>query len=324
MRRREFIGLAGSAAVWPRVARAQQKPMPVIGFLNSASASTKMTEAFSEGLNSQGLLEGRDFRIDYQWAAGQYDKLPALATELVQRGVVLIAATGGVTSAQAAMKATSTLPILFVTGIDPVQIGMVASLKRPGGNATGVTLYTNELAAKRLQLLKEIAPESSTFALLVNPGSPTIDIEINDMIAGSRALRLELIAFKARTEREIEGAFASAAGQRVSAIIISADPFFTSLSGQLVALAARHSMPAVYPFRRYPESGGLMSYGTELTWAYRQIGVYAARILKGEKPGDLPVQLPTTFELVINLKTATALGLTVPQSLLQRADEVIE
>jgi putative tryptophan/tyrosine transport system substrate-binding protein len=327
MRRREFIALLGGAtAAWPLAARAQQASTPVIGFLNSASPRpfTNMVEAFGEGLNSQGLREGRDFRVDYQWAEGQYDKLPALATELVQRGVALIAATGGVSSARAAITATSTVPILLVIGIDPVQIGMVSSLNRPGGNATGFSLYTSELAAKRLELLTEVVPGSSALALLVNPDAEIIDIEIKDTSAGARAFGLELIVFKARTEGEIEGAFASAAGQRAGAIIISADPFFTSLSGQLVALAARHSLPAVYAFRRYTETGGLMSYGTELTWAYRQIGVYAGRILKGDKPADLPVQLPTKFDLVINLTTAKTLGIDVPASLLARADEVIE
>jgi ABC-type uncharacterized transport system substrate-binding protein len=327
VKRREFITLLGGAAAWPLAARAQQPGTPVIGFLNSASPRpfANMVDAFREGLKSQGLLEGRDFRIEYQWAEGDYNKLPALASELVQRGVALIAATGGIISAQAAIKATSTIPILFVIGIDPVELGMVSSLSRPGGNVTGVSLYTTELATKRLEMLKELVPGGSTFALLVNSArSQAIDIEIKDMSAAARRFGLELIVLKARTEREIEAAFASAAGQGASAITISADPFFTSLSGQLVALAARHSLPAVYPFRQYIRAEGLMSYGTELAWAYRQIGFYASRILKGEKPADLPVQLPTKFDLVINLKTAKALGLDVPPTLLAIADEVIE
>jgi putative ABC transport system substrate-binding protein len=327
LQRREFVTLiGGAAAAWPLAARAQQPGTPVIGFLNSASPRrfANMVDAFREGLNSQGFREGHEFRIEYQWAEGDYNKLPALASELVQRRVALIAATGGIISAQAAINSTSTIPILFVSGIDPVVLGMVSSLSRPGGNVTGVSLYTTELASKRLELLKELVPRSSAFALLVKPASEAIDIEIKDMSRAARGFGLELIVLKARTEREIEAAFASAAGQGASAITIGADPFFTSLSDQLVALAARHSLPAVYPFRQYTRAEGLMSYGTELTWAYRQIGVYAGRILKGDKPADLPVQLPTKFNLVINLKTAKALGLEIPATLLARADEVIE
>ena len=314
MRRREFIIGLCSATAGPLAARAQQPAMPVIGFLNSASPGpfSNMVEAFDEGLHSQGLRAGRDYRVHYEWAEGQYDKLPALATELVRRDVAIIAATGGVSSAQAAIKATSSIPILFVIGIDPVQIGMVSSLNWPGGNATGVSLYTTELAAKRLELLKELVPGSNTFALLVNPEAETVEIETNDMSAGARMIGLELLIFKARTGPDIEEAFASATRQRASAIIISADPIFTSISSQIVALAARHSLPAIYAFRRYAQAGGLMSYGTELTSGYRQIGVYAARILKGDKPAMLPVQLPTKFDLVVNLKAAKALSIEVP------------
>jgi putative ABC transport system substrate-binding protein len=327
MKRREFITLLGGAAAsWPFAARAQQPAIPVIGFLNSASPGpfSNMVEAFDVGLHSQGLRAGRDYRVHYEWAEGQYDKLPALATELVRRDVAIIDATGGVSSAQAAIKATSSIPILFVIGIDPVEIGMVSNLNRPGGNATGVSLYTTEVAAKRLELLKELVPGSNTFALLVNPEAETVEIETKDMSAGARAIGMELLISKARTGPDIEGAFASATRQQATAIIISADPIFTSISSQIVALAARHSLPAIYAFRRFAQAGGLMSYGTELTSAYRQIGVYAARILKGDKPAMLPVQLPTKFDLVVNLKTAKALGIEFPPTLLARADEVIE
>jgi ABC-type uncharacterized transport system substrate-binding protein len=338
--RREFMTLLGGAAVaWPLEPRAAlaseasgqrgdskvQRPMPVIGFLNTTSLQrfAALVDEFRAGLSSEHLLEGRDFRMDYRWAEGDYSKLPALANELVQRRVALIAATGGMVSAQAAMKATTTIPILFVVGIDPAQAGMVASLNRPNGNATGVSLYTTELVSKRLELLKAIVA-GSTFALLVNPDTDAVDDEIRDTSASARVLGLELIIVQARAERDLDAAFSSAVRQRANAIMISPDALFTSLGGQLVALAARHSLPAIYPFRRYTRAGGLMSYGAELTWAYHQIGVYAGRILKGDKPATLPVQLPTRFDLVINFTTAKALGLEIPATLFARADEVIE
>src|SRR5262245_12006398 len=326
MRRRDLLGVLGGVVVGWRLPARSQNVVPVIGFLHSASRPrfASVVNAFHEGLNSEGLLEGRDFWIEYQWAEGDYSKLPALASVLVQRKVAVIAATGGTQSAQAAIKATSTVPILFVIGIDPVHIDIVSSLNRPSGNATGVSLYTTELATKRLELLSKVVPASTTFALLVNPSSEAISIELRDTRASASGLGLELIVLEARTERDIEAAFDFAARQRASGILVSADPLFTSLSSQLVTLAGRHGLPAVYPFRQYTHVGGLMSYGTELTWAYRQIGVYAGRILKGSKPAELPVQLPTKFAMVINLKTAKALGIAVPPSLLARADEVIE
>jgi len=326
MRRRDLLGVLGGVAVGWRLPARAQSVVPVIGFLNSASRPrfAGLVNAFHEGLNSEGLLEGRDFWIEYQWAEGDYSKLPALASQLVLRKVAVIAATGGTHSAQAAIRATSTVPILFVIGIDPVHIDIVSSLNRPSGNATGVSLYTTELATKRLELLSKVALASTTFALLVNPSSEAISIELRDTRASATGLGLELVVLEARTERDIEAAFSFAARQQASGMLVSADPLFTSLSGQLVALAGRYSLPAVYPFRQYAHAGGLMSYGTELTWAYRQIGVYAGRILKGSKPAELPVQLPTKFALVINLKTAKALGIAVPPSLLARADEVIE
>ena len=302
-----------------------QRPVPVIGFLNTTSLQrfAALAGEFREGVSSQHLLEGRDFRMDYRWAEGDYTRLPALANELVQRKVALIAATGGMVSAQAAIKVTTTIPILFVTGIDPAQAGLVASLNRPNGNATGVSLYTTELVSKRLELLKAVV-HGSTFALLVNPDTDAVDEEIRDTSASARALDVELIVVQAHAQRDLDAAFGSAVRQRASAIMISPDALFTSLSDQLVALAARHSLPAIYPFRRYVSAGGLMSYGAELTWAYHQIGVYAGRILKGDKPAMLPVQLPTRFDLVINAATAKALGLEIPATLLGRADEMIE
>jgi ABC-type uncharacterized transport system substrate-binding protein len=323
MLRRDFIALLGGATAWPLGVRAQS--MPVIGFLNSASARGfgRLLSAFREGLKESGYVEGVNVALEYRWAEGNYDRLRAMAADLVRRRVDLIAATGGSVSARAAKAETSTTSIVFAIGFDPVQLGLVASFNRPGGNATGVTLYTKELIGKRLELLRELMSGTSQIAMLVNPIGLAAELEVADMEAVARAAGLHLIVLKAKDETEFEAAFASAVQQKAGAMLVSADPFFTDRREQIVALAARHAMPAAYPWRVYAEAGGLMSYGTNLSWAYRQIGDYAGRILKGAKPGELPVQLPTTFDLVINRKAVRALGITVPRIILAGA-EVIE
>jgi putative tryptophan/tyrosine transport system substrate-binding protein len=327
LRRREFISLLGATATeWPLRALSQTRKIPVIGFLNSASAKAiaPFVAAFHRGLNEEGYAEGQNVAIEYRWADGQYERLRALAADLVGRQVVLIAATGGIVSAQAAQAATSGIPILFVAGFDPVQLEIVASLNRPGRNATGVSVYTTELIAKRLDLLRDIAPRAARIALLLNPNGVLGVIEKREMETATQAVGVQLVFLEASAESDLEAAFASAVRQRAGALLVSAYPFFTSQRAQLVALAARHAMPTAYPWREYVEAGGLMSYGPDIEEAYRQIGRYAGRILKGASVNDLPVQLPTKFQLAINLKTATALGLTVPRILLARADILIE
>jgi ABC-type uncharacterized transport system substrate-binding protein len=326
MFRRRVLTLLGGAAVWPLAARAQQPALPTVGFLSSGSprAFSKFIAAFRQGLGEHGYVEGRNVWIDYRWAEGHYNELSALASELVQKQVSVIAASGGVVSAQAAVKASKTTPVVFVVGFDPVQLGLVKSINQPGGNATGASVFTTELSAKRLEMLYELAPVIRNVGILANPGSVTTELEIKDTINAARHTGHELLVFKASNESEIDAAFASAAEQHVSGLLVSADPLFTTRRAQLVALATRHVMPAVYPWREYVEAGGLMSYGTELTWAYRQIGVYAGRILKGADPRELPVVLPTKFELVINLKTAKILGLNISPKLLALADEAFE
>ena len=327
MRRRDLLTLlSGAAAAWPLGANAQAPLVPVIGFLSSASprAFATLLAAFRQGLGEQGYVEGRNVFVADRWAEGHYDDLDMLANDLVQRQVKLIAATGGAVSAKAAMKATATIPILFVVGTDPVDLGLVTSLSRPSGNATGATVFTTELAPKRLQLLSALGSGNRTTALLVNPASPFVDIETNDAMAAAQKIGLQLLVLKASTESEIGPAFVSATRQQVSAILVSADALFTARRDQVVALAARHEMPVMYPWREFVEAGGLMSYGTELTWGYHLIGQYAGRILKGAKPSDLPVELPTRFRLVINSKTAKALRLDMPPQLLALVDEEIE
>jgi putative tryptophan/tyrosine transport system substrate-binding protein len=326
IRRRNFIGLLGAAAMAPLRAKAQAPATPVIGFLNTASPGPFATllAAFHHGLNKAGFVEGRNLLVEYRWAEGRYDQLPALAADLVRRKVAVIAATGGLVSAQAAKAATSTIPVLFVAGFDPVQEGLVASINRPGGNATGVSVYTAELGRKRLELLRQLVPGLTKIAMLVNPQSVSTEIETNDLGEAARALGVELHVLPAATANGIENAFGEAANRGAGALIVSADSFFTSRRDQLVTLAARHALPASYPWSQYAEAGGLFSYGTTLTWAYEQIGTYVARILKGARPADLPVQLPTTFDMVINLKTAQSLGISVPPFLLAIADRVIE
>jgi ABC-type uncharacterized transport system substrate-binding protein len=310
----------------PLRAGAQAPAVPVIGFLNTTSPGplAPLTAAFHQGLNKAGFVEGRNLAVEYRWAEGRYDRLPAMAADLVRRRVAVIAATGGLVSAQAAKAATSTIPVLFVAGFDPVQEGLVASINRPRGNATGVSVYTAELGRKRLELLRQLVPGLTKIAMLVNPQSISTEIETNDLGEAARALGVELHVLAAATDNGIDNAFGEAANRGAGALIVSADSFFTSRRDQLVTLAARHALPASYPWSQYAEVGGLFSYGTNLTWAYEQIGGYSGRILKGAKPSDLPVQLPTTFDLVLNLKTARALGIDVPYHLLVMANKVIE
>jgi putative ABC transport system substrate-binding protein len=325
MRRRDLIAsLAATAAVWPCALRAQQKTMPVVGFLATTSpgAYAPYMAAFRQGLSETGYVEGQNLAIEYRWAEGHYDRLPALAADLVGRKVDVIVARSH-PSARAAKSATSTIPIVF-TGSDPVAAGLVASLARPGGNLTGFSIFARELNPKRLELLSELVPRARVIALLVNPNNANAERTIRDVQEAARTKGVQLPILRAGTEGEIDAAFASLAQLQAGALLVGADPFFESRRDRLVALASRHAVPAIYAWREYAASDGLISYGTSLTALSRQVGISAGRILKGEKPADLPVQQPTTFELVINLKTAKALGLTVPQTLIARADEVIE
>jgi putative ABC transport system substrate-binding protein len=326
MRRRAFITVLGSAAAWPLAARAQQPAMPVIGFLDigSPGPSAHLASAFREGLKQTGFVENENINIEYRWADGNYDRLLGMATDLVRNQVVVIAATGGNISALAAKAATTTIPIVFVTGANPVQAGLVASLNRPGGNLTGVTSLGVELGPKRLELLHELVPKAAVIALLVNPANQSAEIQVRDIQAAARALGLELHVLHASSERDIDTAFATMSRLRTGALVISPEAFFNIRSGQLAALSVRHAVPAIYTYRAFAAGGGLMSYGGNITDSYRQVGVYTGRILKGEKPADMPVQQSAKVELIINLKTAKALGLTVPLSVLGRADEVIE
>ena len=327
MRRREFITLVGGAAVaWPLAARAQQPATPVIGFLSSGSPRTfvNFLKAFHAGLSDEGFVERRNVAIVYRWAEGHFDELDALATELVAEGAAVIAATGGVRSAEAAKNATTTIPVVFVIGFDPVKVGLVASFNKPGGNLTGTTIITTELATKRLSLLYDLDPGMRNVAILVNPESMRADVEIENVIVAARDTGRPLFVLRASSISEIDAAFASLAEQQLRALIISADPIFMTRRAQLVGLAASHKMPVVYPFREFVDDGGLMSYGPSLTSAYRRAGVYAGRILKGAKPGELPIESPSRFEFLINLKTAKTLNLTIPPGVLAIADEVIE
>ena len=318
--------LLGGAMTPTRVLRAQQRAIPVIGFLGVASPGpyAPFVAAFHEGLSETGYVEGQNFAIEFLWAEGHYDRLPALAADLVSRGVDVVVTSGGVASALAAKTASSTIPIVSVIGGDPVAAGLIASLARPGGNLTGVSFLTVELMPKRLELLCELVPQARVIALLVNPNSPNAELLIRDMQEAARAKGVKLAVLKAGTEGEIDAAFASLVQQQAGALVVDPDSLFNAQREQLVALASRHAVPAIYEGRSFAAVAGLISYGTSLTGIYRQAGVYAGRILKGEKPADLPVQQPTRFELVVNLNTAKALGLTVPPSILARADEVIE
>ena len=326
MRRRQFITLLGGAAAWPVAARAQQAAMPVIGFLHTYSISPfpDLVGAFRQGLGEAGFVEGRTVAVEYHWAQGEFDRLPALAADLVRRNVAVIVTGGGVVSARAAKTATATIPIVFVTGGDPVKLGLVTSLNKPGGNVTGISPFISVLGAKRLELLRELVPAATEFAVLFNPKSPEAETVANDVQAAARAIGLPIHTLTASNEHEIDAAFTSLAERRLGALIVATDPFFTIRRDQILSLAARYAIAAVYDTREYAEVGGLMSYGSNIPDAYRQLGVYAGRILKGEKTENLPVEQPTKFELVINLKTAKTLGLTVPNTLLATADEVIE
>jgi putative ABC transport system substrate-binding protein len=327
MNRRELMALlGGTAAAWPLAARAQQRAMPVIGFLSGTSPGpyASYVAAFHQGLSDAGYVEGQNIAIEYRWAEGHYDRLPALAADLVGRKVDVIAASGGTPAARAAKSATSTIPIVFTSGTDPVAAGLVTSLARPGGNLTGVSFLVVELNPKRLELLTELVPQARVIALLVNPTNTNAERTIRNMEEAARAKGVQLAILKVGSESEIDVAFASLVQLQAGALVVGADAFFNSRREQLVALASRHAVPAIYEGRESAASGGLISYGTSISSVYRQLGIYAGKILAGAKPADLPVQQPTKFELVINLKTAQALGLTVPQALLARADEVIE
>jgi putative ABC transport system substrate-binding protein len=323
--RREFISLlGGSAAAWPLTARAQQPPMPVIGFLDIRSPDTMMEgrlRAFRQGLKDTGYVERENVAIEYRWAENQVDRLPALAAELVRRVAVFVTA-GGPFAALAAKAATTTIPIVFIVAEDPVRLGLVASLARPGGNLTGINIFTIELAAKRLELLRELVPGAARMAVLVTAANA--ETTVRDVEAAARALGLQIQVFNVSTLREIDAAFATFARERPDALFVSGDPFLSGRRVQLAQLAAFHRLPATYALRDYAEAGGLMSYGPSITEAFGQIGVYTGRILKGAKPADLPVVQPNKFELVINTGTARMLGLDMPPTLLARADEVIE
>ncbi len=326
MQERFFIALFVSMVACPLAANAQAPtPKPVIGFLNSASPGpfSPLVAAFHAGLKEGGYVEGQNVTIEYRWAEGQYDRLPALADDLVRRKVSVITATGGVVSAQAARAATSTIPVVFLGGTEPVGEGLVSSFSRPGGNVTGVSTYTSEVAAKRVQLLRDLLPNVGKIAVLTNPENRTGN-DLQDIAAAVNTYKLQMVELKAKAESEFESAFTEAVNQGAQALLVSSDPFFTSRRAQIVALAARHKMPAGYAWREYVQSGGLMSYGTSLPGMYRQIGQYVARILKGANPSDLPVQNPTTFVFAVNLTTAKALGLRVPRIVRARADELVE
>jgi len=326
VRRREFIALlGGGVAAWPLAARAQQPAMPVIGFLNTQSPDvfSYLVTGFRKGLRETGYVEGENLGIEYRWAENQYDRLPALAADLARQRVAVLAALGSA-AAQAAKAATTTVPIVFAVGQDPVRFGLVASLARPGGNLTGVNFFSTELAAKRLELLRELVPGAVRVAVLVNPANPNTETILRDVEAAARAMGLQIQVCNAGTIDEIDAGFATFARERPDALIIAPDPFFLARRVQLVLLAASNKIPTTYTVRNYVEAGGLVSYGASFTDAARQVGVYTGRILKGVKPSDLPVVQSTKFELVINAQAARVLGLTVPPSLLARADEVIE
>jgi putative ABC transport system substrate-binding protein len=330
MKRREFITLLGSAAAaWPLAALAQQPAMPVVGFLNAASPDlfAHVVRAFHLGLSETGYVEGRNVAIEYRWAENQYDRLPELAAELVRRRVSVITTGSSTLAALAAKAATTTLPIVFLMGSDPVQFGLVASLNRPGGNLTGITTLNLEMTPKRLQVLRELLPTTTIMAVLVNPTNApaTVETEVKQVQAAAHTLGLQMVhVLQASTERELDSAFSTLIQRRAGGLVISADTFFSGKSVELAALASRHAVPTISPYRDFVTAGGLMSYGGSVTELYRLAGVYTGRILKGEQPADLPVQQVTKVQLAINLKTAKALGLTVPTSLIGRADEIIE
>jgi putative ABC transport system substrate-binding protein len=325
MRRREFLTLFGGAAVWPVAGRAQQGALPVVGYLNGTSpnANAHLVLAFHQGLNETGYIEHRNVGFDYRWAEGQYDRLPALASDLVRRQVAVIVASGGDSATLAAKAATSTIPIVFVAGSDPVQLGFVSNLARPDGNLTGVGMWAVPLGPKRLELLREFVP-ANLISVLVNPNNPTTREQVQELEEAAHSLRLRLHVELAGNEREIDAAFAAIVEQRPGGLLVGTDPFLVSRRDQIVALAARHRLPTIYGRREYAAAGGLLSYDSNLVDVYRLVGTYTARILKGAKPSELPVQQATKVELVINLKAARALGIDVPLAVRARAGEVIE
>jgi putative ABC transport system substrate-binding protein len=326
IRRREFIGALAGATTWSLAARARQPPMPVIGFLSgrSPSEAAYALAAFHQGLNEGGYIEGQNVAIEYRWAEGQYDRLPALVADLVQRQVNVIAATGATNSAVAAKAATTTIPIVFNSGDDPVKLGLVASLNRPSGNATGINFFVTQMEGKRLGLLHELVPTAALMGVLLNPHNTPFEFQLKDVQEAACSIGQEIHVLHASNEQDIHAAFRGFVRMRVQALLVGGDPFFNGRREQLVTLAAHYAIPAIYELREYVTAGGLMSYGTDLPDTYRQIGIYVARVLKGEKPADLPVVQPTKFQFVINLKTAKELGLEVPPTLSARADEVIE
>jgi putative tryptophan/tyrosine transport system substrate-binding protein len=327
MQRRTFITLLGGAAAWPLTVSAQKPAAPVIGFLSGRSSddSVQVLSAFRQGLNEAGYVEGKNGIVEYRWAEGHYDRLPALAAALVRRQVDVIVATGGGDpSALAAKGATTTIPIVFVSGGDPVKTGLVPNFNQPGGNVTGVSFLIRTLIAKQFEVLNETVPKAAKIGFLVNPRSPLTEFETKDAQAAAEALGKKLLIAKAGSEIALEPAYGELVEQGAGGLLVASEPFFNGRPAQLVELAARHRLPALYPLREFTVAGGLMSYGSSITDAHRQVGIYTGRILKGEKPGDLPIQQVVKIELAINLRTAKALGITVPISLLGRADEVIE
>jgi putative tryptophan/tyrosine transport system substrate-binding protein len=327
MNRRAFITLlGGAAAAWPRAARAQQAAMPVIGFMSTRSPeeSEYQLEAFRRGLKDGGYVEGQNVVIEFRWARGQYDRLPEIAAELVSRRVSVLTAVGGDPSPLAAKRATSTIPIVFGMGSDPVSAGLVESFNRPGGNVTGITLLTNLMEPKRLGLLRELAPGASLTGILLNPSFPPAALQLRQIEEAARSVGQRIVVARASTDEELDAAFATLVKERVDTLLVASDPYFDTRRGQIFSFAERQRLPAIYHFREYALAGGLLSYGISVTEVYRQFGIYTANILKGVKPADLPVLQPTKFELVINLKTAKALGVKVSDNLLSLADEVIE
>jgi putative ABC transport system substrate-binding protein len=326
MRRREFITLVGAAAAWPLAARAQQPAMPVIGFLtaNRSDAFPNYIAAFREGLAEAGFVEGKNVTIEFRFAEQRLERVPALAMDLIRSKVAVILTTGGDVPAMVAKGATSTIPIVFLTGFDPVESGLVASLNRPGGNLTGATVIAGRLMSKRLELLRELMTTARIIGVLANPNNPNAETDTAEAQSAGRALGLEIHVLLAENEQGIDAAFTALALLKADALVLDADPLFANLRGKIVALVERRALPTVYYSREYAEAGGLISYGASFTGLYRQGGIYVGRILKGAKPADLPIMQPTKFDLVLNLKTAKALGLDVPPTLLARADEVIE
>ena len=328
MKRREFITLlGGAAAAWPLAARAQQAPMPVVGFMNintSAESVPDLLAAFRQGLKETGFVEGQNVAVEYRWAQGQYDRFPELATEFVRRQVAVIAATGGEPSPQSAKAATQSIPIVFTANGDPISEGLVTNLRQPGGNVTGITIFGPAAVTKRVQLMHQLIPHVATIAYLMNPSHPSGEIEMRAAQTAARSLGKEMLVLRASNERELDAAFTTMAQQQTDALVVASDPFFYSRRGELPSLAARYRLPAIYYLSEFARAGGLMAYGNSLVDIYRLVGVYVGRILKGEKPGDLPVMQSTKFEFVINLKTAKALGIEIPISMQLLADRVIE